>query len=209
MKYATVPVVAAPYGMTLGGGLELASAATRAGGGRDLLGPRRGRRRPHPRRRRRMNMLWRALEGMPEGVDVEHLRVRHAGVQEHRAREGRDARRGGARRSATSAQTDGVSFDRARQLTRPSSARSGSPRRLPPAGAARVQAARRERHRDAADDGRHAGRRRIRAASTTRRSRMKLADVLCGGVGGARARSPRTRCSSSSARRSSACAASR
>ena len=53
MKYARVPVVAAPYGMTLGGGLELCIGAdARAGRGRDLLGPRRGRRRPHPRRRR-------------------------------------------------------------------------------------------------------------------------------------------------------------
>ena len=46
LKYARVPVVAAPYGMTLGGGLELCFACRRrAGRGRDLLGPRRGRRR--------------------------------------------------------------------------------------------------------------------------------------------------------------------
>ena len=53
MKYARVPVVAAPYSMTLGGGLELCFGVRRgAGRGRDVLGPRRGRRRPDPRRRR-------------------------------------------------------------------------------------------------------------------------------------------------------------
>ncbi|MEY4513104.1 MAG: hypothetical protein RLZZ450_5226 [Pseudomonadota bacterium] len=71
MKYARVPVVAAPFGMTLGGGLEvcLASDAVQAaaetysglvevgvglipGGGGNL------------------NLLWRALENYPEGATV-------------------------------------------------------------------------------------------------------------------------------------------
>jgi 3-hydroxyacyl-CoA dehydrogenase len=71
MKYAKVPVVAAPYGMAVGGGLEVCLAAgaiqaaaetyaglvevgvglTPAGGGC-------------------LNLVWRALEGIPEGADV-------------------------------------------------------------------------------------------------------------------------------------------
>jgi len=69
LKYATVPVVAAPYGMTLGGGLELcfacdavqAAAETYAGlveVGVGLI----------PGGAGTLNMLWRALEGIPEGV---------------------------------------------------------------------------------------------------------------------------------------------
>ena len=72
MKYATVPVVAAPYGMTLGGGLELcmgaaavqAAAETYAGlveVGVGLI----------PGGGGTMNMLWRALEAVPEGVDID------------------------------------------------------------------------------------------------------------------------------------------
>src|SRR6476660_7339530 len=71
MKYATVPVVAAPYNMTLGGGLELcfgsdavqAASETYSGlvevgvglipGGGGCL-----------------NMLWRSLEAIPEGANV-------------------------------------------------------------------------------------------------------------------------------------------
>src|SRR5690606_24128825 len=72
MKYATVPVVTAPYGMTLGGGLELclgaagvqAAAETYSGlvevgvglipGGGGCL-----------------NLMWRALEGIPAGVEYD------------------------------------------------------------------------------------------------------------------------------------------
>src|SRR4029077_15557732 len=71
LKYATVPVVAAPYGMTLGGGLELcfacdevqAAAETYSGlveVGVGLL----------PGGAGNMNMLWRALEGIPEGTNA-------------------------------------------------------------------------------------------------------------------------------------------
>jgi 3-hydroxyacyl-CoA dehydrogenase len=69
MKYASVPVVAAPYGMTLGGGLEVclgagavqASAETYAGlveVGVGLI----------PAGGGTMNLLWRAFEGIPEGT---------------------------------------------------------------------------------------------------------------------------------------------
>jgi 3-hydroxyacyl-CoA dehydrogenase len=71
MKYARVPVVAAPYGMTLGGGLELclgcdavqAAAETYAGlveVGVGLI----------PGGAGNLNLLWRALEGFPEGATV-------------------------------------------------------------------------------------------------------------------------------------------
>jgi 3-hydroxyacyl-CoA dehydrogenase len=72
MKYASVPVVAAPYGMTLGGGLEVclgaghvqAAAETYAGlveVGVGLV----------PGGGGTMNLLWRALEGVPDGAAVD------------------------------------------------------------------------------------------------------------------------------------------
>jgi 3-hydroxyacyl-CoA dehydrogenase len=72
MKYASVPVVAAPYGMTLGGGLEVclgagnvqAAAETYAGlveVGVGLV----------PGGGGTMNLLWRALEGVPDGATVD------------------------------------------------------------------------------------------------------------------------------------------
>ncbi|HTR49168.1 MAG TPA: 3-hydroxyacyl-CoA dehydrogenase/enoyl-CoA hydratase family protein [Kofleriaceae bacterium] len=116
MKYARVPVVAAPYNMTLGGGLELcfgcagvqAAAETYAGlvevgvgiipGGGGTL-----------------NMLWRALEGVPEGVDPDvygfvtqvFKNIALAKV----ATSAEEAKAFGYFRA-----TDGMSFDRARQL---------------------------------------------------------------------------------------------
>jgi 3-hydroxyacyl-CoA dehydrogenase len=71
-KYASVPVVAAPYGMTLGGGLEIclgaggvqAAAETYAGlveVGVGLI----------PGGGGTMNLLWRAFEGVPEGATVD------------------------------------------------------------------------------------------------------------------------------------------
>ena len=71
MKYASVPVVVAPYGYTFGGGLELcfagdavqASAETYCG----LVEPGVG---LIPGGAGTLNMLWRALEGIPEGANV-------------------------------------------------------------------------------------------------------------------------------------------
>lgn len=71
MKYAKVPVVAAPFGMAVGGGLEvcLASDAVQAAAetyaglvevGVGLI----------PAGGGCLNLVWRALEGVPEGADV-------------------------------------------------------------------------------------------------------------------------------------------
>ena len=111
MKYATVPVVAAPYGMTLGGGLELcfgagdvqAAAETYSGlveVGVGLI-PGGGGHDEHALARAR---------GHARGRDDRHVRARHAGVQEHR--DGARSRPAPTRRrpSGTSARTDGVSL---------------------------------------------------------------------------------------------------
>lgn len=116
MKYSRVPVVAAPYGMTLGGGLELcfgaghvqAAAETYSGlveVGVGLI----------PGGAGTMNMLWRALESIPEGTNV--------GTYEFVTQTFKNI---ALAKIATSAEegkalgyfrrTDGVSFDRARQL---------------------------------------------------------------------------------------------
>ncbi len=116
MKYARVPVVAAPYNMTLGGGLELcfgcaavqAAAETYSGQvevGVGLI----------PGGAGTMNMLWRALESVPEGVDADvypfvtqvFKNIALAKV----ATSAEEAKALGFFRA-----TDGVSFDRARQL---------------------------------------------------------------------------------------------
>jgi 3-hydroxyacyl-CoA dehydrogenase len=72
MKYASVPVVAAPYGMTLGGGLEMclgagnvqAAAETYSGLVEVAVGL-------IPGGGGNMNLVWRALEGIPEGAAVD------------------------------------------------------------------------------------------------------------------------------------------
>jgi 3-hydroxyacyl-CoA dehydrogenase len=116
MKYAQVPVVAAPYNMTLGGGLELclgadavqAAAETYSGlveVGVGLI----------PGGAGTLNLLWRALEGVPEGVEADTYafvtqvfkNIALAKV----ATSADEAKAFGYFRS-----TDGVSFDRARQL---------------------------------------------------------------------------------------------
>jgi 3-hydroxyacyl-CoA dehydrogenase len=117
LKYATVPVVAAPYGMTLGGGLELclaadavqASAETYAGlveVGVGIL----------PGGGGNMNMLWRALEGIQEGANVntyEYVTQTFKNIALAKvATSAEEAKRLGYFRKS-----DGVSFDRARQLT--------------------------------------------------------------------------------------------
>jgi 3-hydroxyacyl-CoA dehydrogenase len=116
MKYAVVPVVAAPFGMTLGGGLELcfgasavqAALETYAGlveVGVGLI----------PGGAGTLNMLWRSLEGVPEGTELDiyahvtqvfkNIAMAKVATSAHEAVE-----LGYFRRS------DGVSFDRERQL---------------------------------------------------------------------------------------------
>lgn len=114
MKYSRVPVVAAPYGMTLGGGLELcmgagavqAAAETYSGlveVGVGLI----------PGGAGTMNMLWRSLEGIPEGM--------HANIYENVTQVFKNIALVKVATSAEEAKalgyfrrTDGVSFDKAR-----------------------------------------------------------------------------------------------
>ncbi|MGF1466779.1 MAG: 3-hydroxyacyl-CoA dehydrogenase NAD-binding domain-containing protein [Sandaracinaceae bacterium] len=116
MKYAKVPVVAAPWGMTLGGGLELclgsdavqAAAETYAGlveVGVGLI----------PGGGGTMNLVWRALEAVPEGTDVN--------AYAYVTQVFKNIAMAEVATSAVAAQHkgyfrfgDGVSFDRARHL---------------------------------------------------------------------------------------------
>jgi 3-hydroxyacyl-CoA dehydrogenase len=116
LKYASVPSVAAPYGMTLGGGLEVclacsavqAAAETYCGQVEVAVGL-------VPGGAGNMNLLWRALEGVPEGTNVN--------VFEHVAQVFKNIALAKVATSADEAKafgyfrrTDGVSFDRARQI---------------------------------------------------------------------------------------------
>ena len=117
MKYASVPVVAAPYGMTLGGGLELclgagnvqAAAETYAGlveVGVGLV----------PGGGGTMNLLWRALEGVPDGATVDsYALVTQIFKNVALARVATSAEE--AKAYGYFRRDDGVSFDRARLLT--------------------------------------------------------------------------------------------
>ena len=116
MKYSPIPVVAAPYGMTLGGGLEVCLAADAVQAyaetysglvevGVGLI----------PGGCGNMNMLWRALEGVPEGANVI--------TQELVVQVFKNIALAKVATSAVEAQhlgffrkTDGVSFDKSRQL---------------------------------------------------------------------------------------------
>jgi len=116
MKYAQVPVVVAPFNMTLGGGLELclgadavqAAAETYAGlveVGVGLI----------PGGAGTLNLLWRALEGVPEGADVDtYAFVTQVFKNIALAKVATSAEE--AKASGYFRATDGVSFDRARQL---------------------------------------------------------------------------------------------
>jgi len=116
LKYASVPVIAAPYGMTLGGGLELClgcagvQAATETYAGLVEVGVG-----LIPGGAGTLNLLWRALENIPQGVDpdvypfVTQVFKNIALAQVATSAE--EAKAFGYFR-----QTDGVSFDRARQL---------------------------------------------------------------------------------------------
>jgi 3-hydroxyacyl-CoA dehydrogenase len=116
LKYAHVPVVVAPYGMALGGGLELcfagdalqAAAETYAGlveVGVGLV----------PGGAGHLNMLWRALENVPEGVNANAYEYvtqvfKHIALAKVATSADEAKALGFFRRS------DGVSFDRARHL---------------------------------------------------------------------------------------------
>jgi len=117
LKYAAVPVVAAPYGMTLGGGLELcfacsgvqAAAETYSGlveVGVGLI----------PGGAGTLNMLWRAFESIPEGMVVDNYAV-VTQVFKNIALAKVATSADEAKAFGYFRKTDGVSFDRARQLT--------------------------------------------------------------------------------------------
>ena len=163
LKYASVPVVAAPYGMTLGGGLELcfacdevqAAAETYSGlveVGVGLL----------PGGAGNMNMLWRALDAVPEGANVNTYEyVTQVFKNVAMAKVATSAEEGKA--FGYFRNTDGVSFDRARQLTEAKKRAIGlAGSGLSPPCAARLHAPWGERDRDARHDGRHARRGRLR-----------------------------------------------
>jgi 3-hydroxyacyl-CoA dehydrogenase len=117
MKYSRVPVVAAPWGMTLGGGLELcfgtaavqAAAETYSGlveVGVGLI----------PGGAGTLNMLWRAFEGIPDGASIN--------TQELVTQVFKNIALAKVATSADEAKafgyfrrTDGVSFDKSRLLT--------------------------------------------------------------------------------------------
>jgi 3-hydroxyacyl-CoA dehydrogenase len=117
MKYSTIPVVAAPFGMTVGGGFEVcmgadavqAASETYVGlveVGVGLL----------PGGAGNMNMLWRALEGIPDGTDVDTLPFVSRTFQNiAMARVATGA--GEAREFGYFRKSDGISFDKARLLT--------------------------------------------------------------------------------------------
>ncbi len=116
LKYASVPVVAAPYGMTLGGGLELcfgadavqASAETYAGLVEVGVGV-------IPGGAGTMNMLFRAMDGIVQGAAVDTYAIVTQVFK--------NIALANVATSAVEAQyfgyfkkSDGVSFDRARHL---------------------------------------------------------------------------------------------
>jgi len=117
MKYARVPVVAAPFGMTLGGGLETclgagnvqAAAETYAGlveVGVGLV----------PAGGGTMNLLWRAFEALPEGAAVDsYALVTQVFKNIALARVATSAEE--AKNLGYFAHDSGVSFDRARLVT--------------------------------------------------------------------------------------------
>ena len=184
MKYSKVPVVAAPYNMTLGGGLELCFGATAVQAASETyaglvevgvgLIPGGG---------GTMNMLWRSMEGIPEGTDIDTYafvtqtfkNIALAKV----ATSAEEAKAFGYFRNS-----DGVSFDRSRQLWEAKQRAIGlaaaghhapAPRayKLPGEnGIATLQMLVNTLHA-----GKYASEHDVKIS-------MKLANVLCGGVSG-------------------------
>ncbi len=185
MKYSQVPIVAAPYGMAVGGGLEIclasdevqAAAETYSGlveVGVGLI----------PGGGGTVNMLWRALENIPEGTQTNvFASVAQTFLNIGTAKVATSANEGKA--FGYFRRNDGVSFDRARLLTEAKAraiglASSGyhppAPRayRLPgESGVATIQTMVRNM---------------VAAGQATEHDALiagKLANVLCGGAGGA------------------------
>ncbi len=117
MRYATVPVVAAPYGMTLGGGLEVclacdavqAAAETYSGLVEVGVGV-------IPGGGGNMNLLWRALDGVIEGASLNTLEI-VTQVFKNIALAKVATSADEAKMLGYFKKSDGVSFDRARQVT--------------------------------------------------------------------------------------------
>ncbi len=116
LKYAQVPVIAAPYGMALGGGLEIclgadgvqAAAETYSGlveVGVGLI----------PGGAGNLNLLWRALSSFPEGMEVDSYGV-VTQVFKNIAMANVATSADDAKEKGYFYRQDGVSFDRARQL---------------------------------------------------------------------------------------------
>lgn len=185
IKYASVPVVVAPYGMTLGGGLELclaapavqAAAETYSGlveVGVGII----------PGGAGTVNMLWRALEGIPEGVN--------ANTFEYVAQVFKNIALAKVATSADEAKmlgyfrkNDGVSLDRARQLAEAKARAIGmaeSGYRPPVPRAYRLPGASGIATLHMMVDTLEAG---GYATAHDAKIAKKLAEVLCGGPGGA------------------------
>jgi 3-hydroxyacyl-CoA dehydrogenase len=185
MKYATVPVVAAPYGMALGGGLEIclgagdvqAAAETYAGlveVGVGLI----------PGGGGNMNLLWRAFEGVQDGATVDpYALVTQVFKNVAMARVATSAEE--AKAFGYFRRTDGVSFDRARLVSEAKGRAIGLAESgwHPPAPRAHVlpgesgMATLQMMITTLVDAG--------QATAHDAKIGGKLAEVLCGGVGGA------------------------
>jgi len=185
MKYASVPVVAAPYGMALGGGLEVclgagnvqAAAETYSGlveVGVGLV----------PGGGGTMNLLWRALEGVPDGATVDtYALVTQVFKNVALARVATSAEE--AKAFGYFRREDGVSFDRARLLTEARARAIGLAESgwHPPAPRAYVLpgesgiATLKMMVGTLVDAG--------QASEHDAKIATKLAEILCGGVGGA------------------------
>jgi 3-hydroxyacyl-CoA dehydrogenase len=184
MKYASVPVVAAPYGMALGGGLEVclgagsvqAAAETYSGlveVGVGLV----------PGGGGSMNLLWRALEGVQDGATVDtYALVTQVFKNVALARVATSAEE--AKTFGYFRRESGVSFDKARLLTEAKARAIGLAESgwHPPAPRAYVLpgesgiATLTMMVRTLVDAG--------QASEHDARIAVKLAEILCGGVGG-------------------------
>jgi 3-hydroxyacyl-CoA dehydrogenase len=185
LKYASVPVVAAPYGMALGGGLEIclgagsvqAAAETYAGlveVGVGLV----------PGGCGTMNLLWRAFDGVPDGATVDpYALVTQVFKNVALARVATSAEE--ARAFGYFRAQDGTSFDRARLLSDAKARAVGLAQSgwHPPAPRAHVlpgesgMATLRMMVGTLVDAG--------QASEHDAKIAIKLAEILCGGVAGA------------------------